>query len=261
MSAGNTNQVPYFQFQRDTQNSTSGYPFPVAQRIPVMQPISMFHPHVYSTPPPDYAQDGQTKVYQGSKNQTVPIQFNLPVQQIPVQTQQFEPPQPQINGFETQMLIYPSQIGLIPHDFWRRYETITFQQMVDVYFHKRNSSPYRFTFKLYNALLLTEKYPNLLHLVGATWQTNKILKIYKTPFSCLIGTRVANNSLFHKQGNFPTHGFAELTTEEALAKNIDIRQIDFDEIRLLHHVEEKFYRHCGEKVINLCIWIGNYNSN
>lgn len=257
MSGPNKPVKPVFQLQQNGQV----YPILQPTRIPVVQPINYYHPHIYSTPPPDYAQYGTQKIYPPHENGPMPIPFNYPIQPIHVRTQPFELLPPPQNNIDLQTVIYPSQIGLIPHDFWRKFESITFQQMVEMYFHKRNSSPYRFTYKLYNALLISEKIPSLLPYIGATWQTNKILKIYKTPFSRLIGTRVADNSLFHKQGNFTTHGFQELTTEEALAKNIDVRQIDFDEIRLLIHLEDKFFRHCGEKVINSCIWMRNYSAN
>lgn len=250
---------PYFLIANNSQQSSSLYPIPTPQRIQFMQPMNLYHPHIYSTPPPDYAQFIPSKIYPSSNIPSFPVQFKNPIQPIPLRAQTYEHAPPSQTSGDSSTIINPSQIGLIPHDFWRKFTSCTFQQLVETYFHKRNSSPYRFTFKLYNALVLTEKYPSLLPLIGVTWQTNKVIKIFKTPFSRLIGTRVADNSLFHKQGNFPTHGFQELTSEEAMAQNIDIRQIDFDEVRLLIHLDDKFYRHCGEKVINSCIWMRNYN--
>ncbi|EAX97047.1 hypothetical protein TVAG_353770 [Trichomonas vaginalis G3] len=158
---------------------------------------------------------------------------------------------------QTDMIIKPNQIGLIPHDFWSHYKKISFENMIHTYFHRRNSSHARFVYKLYNALLITAAYPSLLPMIGVSWETNNIIKVRKTPFASLIGTRIADNSLFHKQGNFPTHGFAELTSEEAVVHNINISYIDFDEIRLVYHLNGKFTKNCGEKVLKSCIWKRN----
>lgn len=205
------------------------YAFTPPTQIPIKPPPHVVIPNLIMTPPP---------------------QAPLPLPLMSVSHSQDK-------MVTTDIVIKPSQLGLIPHDFWTHYKKISFETMIQTYFHRRNSSHARFVYKLYNALLIVNSYPSLLPVIGVSWETNNIVKVRKTPFANLIGTRMADNSLFHKQGNFPTHGFAELTSEEALAQNINISYIDFDEVRLVYHQNGKFTKNCGEKVLKACIWKRN----
>jgi hypothetical protein len=75
----------------------------------------------------------------------------------------------------------------------------------------------RFLHKLFNALKISEVRPSLYPFVGVQWVTDTILKVDKARFARLLGTKCIDGALFHQQGNFPSHGFAELRIEEARA--------------------------------------------
>ena len=79
-----------------------------------------------------------------------------------------------------------------------------------LYFSRRNGAARQFDFKLYNALCITEKYPDAYEHVGAMWINDTIMKINSNVFAELLGIHAIQGGLFHKQGNFSRHGFVHV---------------------------------------------------
>ena len=153
-------------------------------------------------------------------------------------------------------ILSPKELGLIPSSFWNRCQSISFGDLVRDFFQKKNSINCRFLHKLYNALIISEKHSTLTQIIGVTWINDKILKVDKQTFGRLIGIKSLDNSLFHQQGNFPSHGFLEISSSEVtnLCPGIDLIGIDFDNIRLVYHSNNLFIKGCTEDLIETCKW-------
>ena len=152
--------------------------------------------------------------------------------------------------------INPVSLGFIPRDAWKN-DQMPFGMLVMSFFRKRNSMHCKFPFKLYNALRLTDKLPSFFRYVGIRWVTESVFLVDKNVFAKLIGVRTIDGSLFHQQGNFPSHGFVELTFQEALevAKANGIGEVDYSNVRLLRHATGGFTRHCSEMHLHEIKWI------
>jgi hypothetical protein len=62
-------------------------------------------------------------------------------------------------------------------------------------------------------------------------------------FARLLDVKAIDGSFFHKQGNFPLHGFVELGEPEARGI-CSLEGVDFDNVRLLMHAEGVFVATC-----------------
>ncbi|KAH0789112.1 hypothetical protein GPJ56_006967 [Histomonas meleagridis] len=170
---------------------------------------------------------------------------------------------PESNGNYTKMLqdnsilISPSEMGFVPIGFWTN-NTETFGGIVQNFFHKKNNSNCRFPHKLYNALQLVEKKPEFWPYVGVKWMGDTVFKVDKYVFGRLLGITAFDGGLFHSQGNFPSHGFQEITCEVATkwVSQDDLNGIDFDRIRLMTH-RTGFKKGVEESVINQLKWISD----
>ena len=83
------------------------------------------------------------------------------------------------------------------------------------------------------------------------------MKIDKRIFARLLGIKTIDGSLFHQQGNFPSHGFVELNEKEAAAEVSPehLEGVDYETVRLLVHNPGIFTRDCTEEDIERCKWI------
>lgn len=144
----------------------------------------------------------------------------------------------------------PLELGFIPSNFWRD-EDKTFGQMYLEFFRRKNNSNCRFPHKLYNALLLTELFSGFERIVGVEWVNDHIIKVDRCGFAKLLGIRSIDGSLFHQQGNFPTHGFVEV--DPAMTKSL-FPNFDFQRYRLIEHKGGVFVKGCTELDINQCKW-------
>ena len=149
--------------------------------------------------------------------------------------------------------VNPSEVGFIPRDAWRD-EDIPFGFLVMSFFRKRNSMHCKFPFKLYNALVLTDKHPLFFPYVGVRWVTETVLVVEKNVFAKLLGVRSVDGSLFHQQGNFPSHGFVELPFEEASQIARD-NGIDTENTRFLRHATGDFRRNSQEVNLASIKWV------
>jgi hypothetical protein len=149
----------------------------------------------------------------------------------------------------------PEALGFLPSQGWKE-STVTFGTLVDSFFRRKGSARTRFLHKLFNALRITEADPAYFNLVGVRWVTERIIRVDKVKFARLLGLRTPDGALFHRQGNFPSHGFAELTPSEARAvlSAEDCAGVDFDTVRLFVHRQGNFFKGCGEEIEKLCRW-------
>lgn len=152
--------------------------------------------------------------------------------------------------------INPAFLGFVPHDAWKD-EPMPFGMLVMSFFRKRNSMHCKFPFKLYNALRLTDKLPSFFRYVGIRWITETVFMVDKHVFAKLLGVRTIDGSLFHQQGNFPSHGFVELNYLEAaeVAASGGLGEMDLSTVRLLKHGTGGFTRHCSETDLHQIKWI------
>ena len=69
---------------------------------------------------------------------------------------------------------------------------------------------------LFNALKISEAFPEYQNYVGVEWLTAKIFKVNKFQFARLLAIGTIDGSLFHKQGNFTTHGFIQVSHQQLI---------------------------------------------
>jgi hypothetical protein len=149
----------------------------------------------------------------------------------------------------------PHRLGFIPRDLWIDAE-VKFGDLVTDFFQRKNNALSRFPHKLYNALKITASDPFYFDFLGVAWISETVLKVDKRVFAQLLGIKTVDGSLFHQQGNFPSHGFAELTPGEAerLVEKGELEGVDFDIIRLLVHHSRVFVRDASCEAIENCKW-------
>lgn len=152
----------------------------------------------------------------------------------------------------------PKHLGFIPGKAWADHN-ITFGDLVQDFFQRKNNANSRFSHKLYNALKISEADPFYSVFLGVEWITPKVLKVNKKVFARLLGIKTVDGSLFHQQGNFPSHGFVELspTTAPQYLSEDQLQGVDYDEIRLLIHQPGVFVRGCTESVLEACKWVSS----
>jgi hypothetical protein len=152
--------------------------------------------------------------------------------------------------------IAPHTIGFMPSSYWLN-TSISFGDLVNKFFHRKNNSSCRFTHKLFNALLLVENNPTMFGLVGVRWLTDTAFLVDKLVFGRLLGITSFDGGLFHRQGNFPSHGFAEVSIDRVAqiqSVGFDPTLVDHDRYRVLEHVSRQFTKSAGDEFFNSCKW-------
>jgi hypothetical protein len=152
----------------------------------------------------------------------------------------------------------PHHLGFIPSNFWPD-QNYSFGDLVTDFFQKKNNSNSRFSHKLYNALKIADEDPFYVTFLGIEWVTDHVLKIDKKIFARLLGIKTIDGSLFHQQGNFPSHGFVELNEAAAreAVSEADLEGVDYENVRLFTHRPGIFIRGCTEEAIDRCKWISS----
>jgi hypothetical protein len=150
----------------------------------------------------------------------------------------------------------PLQLGFIPQAIWTDGQDVKFGDLITFFFQRKNHANSRFSHKLYNALRMTTSDPSCFDFIGVKWMTDTVLVVNKSIFAQLLGIKTVDGSLFHRQGNFPSHGFVELTWAEATAllTPAEVQKIDFDTVRLLAHEQGVFVRGATLEAIEDCKW-------
>jgi hypothetical protein len=149
----------------------------------------------------------------------------------------------------------PARLGFIPSKFWQD-QDVPFGQLVQDFFQRKNNANSRFSHKLFNALRITIEDSFYVEFIGLEWVTDRVLRIDKRVFARLLGIKIVDGSLFHQQGNFPSHGFFELSEKNAheyVGPDV-IAGVDFENVRLLVHQDGTFTRDCTEADIERCKW-------
>ena len=156
---------------------------------------------------------------------------------------------------DTSMVFSPQALGFIPANYWININS-TFGDLVTRFFQRKNNSNCRFPHKLYNALTLVEHKPELYHLLGVKWVTNRVFMVDKLIFGRLLGISTIDGGLFHRQGNFPSHNFAEVGMDEAaqLKTQFGLDCVDMDRVRLMYHRCGVFYKGSSEDSVTKCKW-------
>ena len=178
--------------------------------------------------------------------------------QFPFRMMSFTPDDPTFYAVcnDISMRFNPKRIGFIPPNLWEDRE-MTFGECVNDFFQRKNNANSRFSHKLFNALKLSEYNPIYTAFVGVKWLTDTILRVDKRAFARLLGIRSIDGSLFHQQGNFPSHGFFEIgagDVQKYCPPNLDMTGVDFENVRLLIHTDNLFKRGCTEADIENCRW-------
>lgn len=93
-------------------------------------------------------------------------------------------------------------------------------------------------------------------LVGIQWIDEHVLKVNKHSFARLFGIKTIDGSLFHQQGNFPSHGFREINPLDVsnLFDHDLIADVDGENVRLLTHSAGIFTRSSRESDLVECKW-------
>lgn len=160
-------------------------------------------------------------------------------------------------SLSTEEIIDPIFLGFIPTGAWlQKYVSIAY--LKSTYFSRKNNIKRRFEHKLWNALQITKAFPKFVDQIGVIWVTNNVFKVYKNVFANLLNITAVNGGLFHKQGNFPRHGFLPLSEQEAKMENIPpnfMVDVDFHDILLLYHKERQFTMSSSEDSITTCKWV------
>jgi hypothetical protein len=150
----------------------------------------------------------------------------------------------------------PNDLGFVPVPWPSRKRT--FGDLVTNFFTRKSSASSRFLHKLVNALKIVDEDSAHYDLVGVAWVTDTILKVDKVRFARLLGIKTIDGSLFHKQGNFPSHGFVEICPADArkMLSPQELEGVDFDIVRLITHEAGEFSRGNTPDVEDKCRWKG-----
>jgi hypothetical protein len=171
-------------------------------------------------------------------------------------------PQPQLeNDFQSackdrSLTFKPYELGFLPKPWPQRKRT--FGDLVSNFFTRKSSAHTRFLHKLVNALKMVEMDRHYFSLVGVAWVNDRVIKIDKLKFAQLIGVKSVDGSLFHKQGNFPSHGFVEVDFADArrTLRPEDLEGVDGDLVRLVMHESGAFTRGNMPDFDPRCKWNG-----
>ena len=159
-------------------------------------------------------------------------------------------------------ILNPGALKFLPSYFWPN-KDVPFADIVTDYFQRKNNTNCRFIYKLYDALIIGQQSELYEQLVGVKWLTNYVLRVNKGQFARLLGIKSIDGSLFHQQGNFTTHGFIEIGSEDApqYCSGVDISDVDFDEVRLLIHSQGIFVRGVDEISLINCKWVNEHKKH
>lgn len=149
----------------------------------------------------------------------------------------------------------PRRLGFAPACAWNQ-DSYSFGAFVKCFFRKHNSVNCNFMFKLFNALRISENCSELKEFVGVEWVTDVLIRVKRVEFARLLGIKTIEGGLFNQQGNFPSHGFVELSYQESvsIAKQLGQAQVDLSVERYIHHAENKLTRYSTEADVQKCRW-------
>ena len=251
------NQFNDFEPSPPVNHITTFVPMPIPQDGTIGTHRKCYTQPITRPIPPAIKPKGKSKhnvQFQTRSTRKVPI--NQPVR---------SPPEPgseddifQNICLDKTVTINPHKLGFIPSPFWPDQE-IPFGDIVADFFQRKNNVNCRFSHKLYNAIQIGKLLPNMKQYAGVEWLSETILKVNKKQFARLLGIHSIDGSLFHQQGNFSTHGFSEVSLEEARNQigEEEFNSMDLETVKLLKHVPGIFLRSATEKDLDRCKWVSS----
>lgn len=112
------------------------------------------------------------------------------------------------------IVLNPVALSLLPEKYWsQQSQTMTFAQIVKEYFKQNRTQNSTFMLKLYNLLLISSQIPKLQRAIGVRWVNDSVIELSRSALINIFNVResTVDGSMFHRQGNFPTHRFIEIT--------------------------------------------------
>ena len=152
--------------------------------------------------------------------------------------------------------VNPFELCFLPTDFWTQ-SVVTLSSVVRNFFKARSTKKLRFEHKLWNALVLTKRFADLIQFIGVCWVSNTILKVNRDRFGALINVTRPAAALFNSQGSFLTHGFSEISKQAALDSGVSPQALeDVDEfiVRLYVHSSGAFTAVSCQLDVAACRW-------
>lgn len=176
--------------------------------------------------------------YMKPQNSFKTQQANLPISKMPIYSFRMRSNRRYSEKELLDITINPIELNFLPKEFWLTPQT-TIKQVVQSFFKARSTKNLRFEHKLWNALILSTNYPELISILGIYWISIDILKVNRDIFGALINVTKPAAALFNSQGSFLTHGFVEVSKEEALKvhmiKDELVEDVDESVVRLFRH--------------------------
>lgn len=224
-----------FTFMPFNYNPTNGY-------TPMKSTVGTdyYDPMSFSIP-----DDDMTFNYNSFDNSQLTLTpFDEPNMSYPDESVNLQPTQ--VPSFEDvyndeTCIINPTQIHLLPEKYWSQQSpTLTFAQMVNSYFKQNRTQNSTFMLKLYNLLLISINYPILEKALGVRWVNDNVIEVSRSGLVNIFNLRenTVDGSMFHRQGNFPTHKFIEVNES-------NFQQLGFYEYPKMPRIQgdTKFFMH------------------
>ena len=113
--------------------------------------------------------------------------------------------------------INPWRFRFLPQGQWENRQ-ICLSNLLKSHFQSRSTKKVRFEHKLWNALQLTSAFPELYQIFGLFIVSPHLLKADRDKMGSSFALTKPNAALFNQQGAFPSHGFVEVSREDAIMK-------------------------------------------
>lgn len=144
--------------------------------------------------------------------------------------------------------------SFVPLDAWRKPSYTWFE--ITVHFIGKSCRKVRFEHKLWNALQLTLKHPEMYPLIGVIWISDRVIQVNRLKFGKLLDLAKSTSALFSQHGSFPTHGFIELTFRDVQKMPGVVLAPDRDnELRFFMRPDGKFTKGSTPDEIEECRYV------
>ena len=155
--------------------------------------------------------------------------------------------QPVNHNSKLSLVVQPYELKLVPVEEWKPGQMVTLASIINTHFRARSTRRLRFEHKLWNALCLTKKYPDLIDIIGIRWESKDIIKVDRDVFGSLLGLTRPTAALFNPQGSFQSHGFQEVNVKDTASEG--------QNVRYFRHTSGAFDRDSTRDDLGWCKWI------
>jgi hypothetical protein len=146
----------------------------------------------------------------------------------------------------------PQDLGFIPPGRWKSGE-VKLGDIAEDFFKARSSKILRFEHKLWNALALTTREPQLYGFIGVKWVTPLVLKVNRDVFGRFLNVTRPAAALYNSQGSFMTHGFVEVSVKDVVTlSDEDAFDVDESIVRLFQHRTDYFTMQSDTAHVMMC---------